>query len=218
MQTKTTRLAVTVKDADSGLVEAVFSTYDVVDSDGDVTRPGAFDTGAPVLISAWNHTSWGSALPVGKGVIRDDGDKAVLEGRFFLNTDRGREHFEIVREIGELQEWSYGYEPLEYSFGEVDGRRVRFLEKLAVTEVSPVLKGAGVDTRTLVVKSASGPIEIEIDVPVPDADKLAAALTAALKGAPEGSGSVDPQDEKRRNTDLLRLVAAAHGIPTGGTS
>ncbi len=42
-----------VKDAEEGVVEAVFSTFDVVDSDGDITRKGAFDDGASVLISAY---------------------------------------------------------------------------------------------------------------------------------------------------------------------
>lgn len=43
------------EDGDRGEVTAVFSTFDVVDADGDVTRKGAFTEGAPVVISAYGH-------------------------------------------------------------------------------------------------------------------------------------------------------------------
>jgi HK97 family phage prohead protease len=146
-------LRVEVKDADQGLVEAVFSRFDVLDSDGDVTRPGAFTDGAPVRISAYGHASWGGALPVGKGVIRVREDVAVLEGGFFLDTALGRDHFEVIKQMAELQEWSYGYDVKHCSFGEFEEHEdVRFLEELEVFEVSPVLVGAGVDTVTLAVK------------------------------------------------------------------
>lgn len=146
---------VEVKDADKGQVTAVFSTFDKVDKDGDVTVKGAFTDGAPVRISAYQHMSWSGALPVGKGVIRVSGDETMLEGQFFLNTNGGRDTFEVVKEMGDLQEWSYGYDVKKSEFGEFKGERVRFLKALQVHEVSPVLIGAGVDTRTLAAKSAT---------------------------------------------------------------
>jgi hypothetical protein len=153
MDTKALR-GVEIKDAAKGEVTAVFATLDVVDHDGDVTRPGAFEDGAAVRISAYGHASWGGVLPVGKGVIRATGKEAVLEGQFFLDTTGGRDTFEVVKQLGEagLQEWSYGYDAVEYSFGEHDGKRVRFLDRLKVHEVSPVLLGAGIDTRVLSTK------------------------------------------------------------------
>lgn len=151
MDTKTFR--VEVKDAAKGEVTAVFSTFDVIDSDMDVTKAGAFTDGAPVVISAYGHASWGGALPVGKGVIRAGAKEAVLDGAFFMNTTQGRDTFEAVKELGELGEWSYGYDATKYSFGEHEGKQVRFLEELKVHEVSPVLLGAGVGTRTLSAKS-----------------------------------------------------------------
>ncbi len=149
---------VEIKNADKGEVQAVFATFDVVDKDGDVTLPGAFTEGAPVRISAYGHTSWGGALPVGKGTIRTTQKEAILDGQFFLGTTAGRDTFEVVKQLGELglQEWSYGFDikgPDGASFGEHDGRHVQFLKQLAVHEVSPVLLGAGVDTRVLATKS-----------------------------------------------------------------
>lgn len=155
MSTKTFS-RVEIKSEDKGEVQAVFATFDVIDSDGDVTRPGAFEDGAEVLISAYGHTSWDGALPVGKGTIRSTKAEAILDGRFFMDTTAGRDTFTVVKEIGARGEWSYGYEPQEYSFGEFEGQRVRFLDRQKVFEVSPVLLGAGVNTRTLSAKAFEG--------------------------------------------------------------
>jgi HK97 family phage prohead protease len=148
-------LRVEIKDEAQGLVKAVFATFNVVDSHGDVTPPGAFSDGEEMPISSYGHTSWEGALPVGKGTIRQTSREAIFEGQFFMNTAAGRDTFETVKELGSLGQWSYGYDPLEYSFGEYDGKRVRFLNRIKVHEVSPVLVGAGVNTRTLSAKSAA---------------------------------------------------------------
>jgi HK97 family phage prohead protease len=145
---------VEIKDATKGEVSAVFSRFDVIDRDGDVTLRGAFEDGAPVRISAYQHKSWEGALPVGKGVVRVTDAEAILEGRFFMNTAAGRDTFEVVKEMGTLQEWSYGFDIEESSVEERDGKQVRVLEKSKIYEVSPVLLGAGIGTRTLAVKGA----------------------------------------------------------------
>lgn len=145
---------VEVKDEARGEVRAVFSTLNVIDSDRDVTRPGAFEDGAPVVISAYGHTSWEGMLPVGMGVIRANQTEAILEGQFFLDTTHGADTFKTVKHLGALGQWSYGFDVLKESYGDFEGQRVRFLEKLRVHEVSPVLRGAGVHTRTLAAKSA----------------------------------------------------------------
>src|SRR5690242_14893040 len=99
-----------VKATDKGQVTAVFSTFNAVDSDGDVTIPGAMQDGAEVVISAYGHTSWSGHLPVGKGVIRTTPDEAILEGQFFLDTTAGRDTFAVVKELGARGQWSYGYD------------------------------------------------------------------------------------------------------------
>lgn len=145
---------VEIKDAAKGEVSAVFSRFGVVDKDGDITLPTAFEDGAPVRISAYQHKSWEGALPVGKGVIRTTDTEAILEGRFFLQTAAGRDTFEVVKEMGSLQEWSYGFDIEDFSYEERGEDRVRILEKSKIHEVSPVLLGAGIGTRTLGVKGA----------------------------------------------------------------
>lgn len=155
---------VEIKNAAKGEVEALFSTLNVVDKDGDVTLDGAFEDGAPVKISSYGHAVWGGAPPVGKGVIRAIPGGAVLKGQFFMDTTAGRDTFNIVKQLADEQEWSYGFDVLDFEHGEHDGQRVRFLKRLKVHEVSPVFMGAGVGTRTLAVKSTndtkgSGPVE-----------------------------------------------------------
>lgn len=161
-------LRVEIKDEAKGLVKAAFSTFNKVDSDRDVTRPGAFDEGAAVLISSYGHRSWEGELPVGKGSIRQSSKEGIFEGEFFMNTDHGRNAFLTVLELAKsgLGEWSYGYEPVEYSFGEHEGQQVRFLDKVKVFEVSPVLRGAGVNTRTLSAKSAGAGAQAKAGRPV----------------------------------------------------
>lgn len=146
---------VEIKDAEKGEVAAIFSTFDVIDSDGDVTLKGAFTDGAPVAISAYGHQSWKGALPVGKGRIRETSTEAVMEGRFFMDTTHGADTFRTVKAMSEddnLQEWSYSLANVKSEPGTVEGKRVRVLKAIDVTEVSPVLKGAGVNTRTLTTK------------------------------------------------------------------
>lgn len=152
MEQKVFRGLMEVKaDGEQGLVRNVFATLNVEDSDGDVTLPGAFGN-QKVRLGAWGH-AW-QQLPVGKGIIGEEGDKAIFDGAFFLDTEAGRQHFLTVKNLAELQEWSYGFRVLEAEEGEFEGRQVRFLKKLQVFEVSPVMQGAGVDTMTVAIKGA----------------------------------------------------------------
>lgn len=154
-----------IKDVDKGLVTAVFTTFRVVDKDGDWTLPDAFEDGARVKISAYGHSSWAGALPVGRGKIVVTAEHALLEGKFFLSTTAGRETYATVKEMGELQEWSYGFDvikalPPSEEQKQAGARRV--LAKVRVHEVSPVLIGAGVNTRTLSLKARNLTISVDV--------------------------------------------------------
>lgn len=139
-------------DGESGEFAATFATFNAVDAHDDVTRPGAFKTGAEVLVGAYNHET--GFLPVGKGTIHTDDTRAWIEGSFNLNTQIGRDTYESVKHAGSLMEWSYIYKATEYEFGDFAGKQVRFLNAIDVWSVDPVLKGAGVGTGTLAIKSA----------------------------------------------------------------
>lgn len=138
-------------DGEAGEFRAVFSTFDVIDRDGDVTIAGAFKDGQKVRISYWGHR-W-QDLPTGIGEIHSDDEKAWVDGRFFLDTQAGLETYKTVKNLGDLQEWSYGFDIIESEDGEVEGQKVRILKDLDVYEVSPVLLGAGIGTQTVAIKA-----------------------------------------------------------------
>jgi hypothetical protein len=146
------------KLSETGDVTVAFSRFNVIDSDGDVTFPGAMPVGKAVPMSSYGHTSWDGAPPTGKGVISERLDLGIFAGGFFMETDQGRNAYHTTKAMADLQEWSYGYAVLDGPPGMFNGKRVRELRKLDVFEVSPVLRGAGVGTHTLAIKSgAPGP-------------------------------------------------------------
>ncbi|MEU6674767.1 HK97 family phage prohead protease [Streptomyces sp. NPDC046925] len=200
-----------IKDADKGIVTAVFSTMNVRDLDGDFTREGAFTDGAKVAISAYGHKSWDGALPVGKGIIRVKGKKAVLEGQFFMNTAHGKDTFETVKALAEegLGEWSYGFDIEEHSYGKEGDRQVRYLDRVKVHEVSPVLLGAGVGTRTTSVKSRQGadtePAEAKAGTAV--RGPIPARETATLARQWDGAKTVADLPEDARPSQLRTVFA-----------
>jgi len=139
-------------DGQEGQFTAEFATLEVIDHDDDVTKRGAFHDGQETLIEPWNH-NYGT-LPVGKGVIHERDNKAIIEGQFFLDTQSGLDHYRVVKALGPLQEWSYTFEIEKSSQGEFENQEVQFLEELDVWGVAPVTRGAGIDTGTTSIKSA----------------------------------------------------------------
>lgn len=204
-------------EGDAGYVEAVFSTFNVIDHDGDVTEPGAFEKGAPVRVSAYGHRSWQGVLPIGRGEIDTTESEAVLKAQLFVNTTAGRETFEVLKGMGDLSEWSYGFEILAKRNGQFDEKDVRFLEKLKVNEVSPVLLGAGINTRTLALKDYEELSEDEVAERALVACK--ALLDRGLMLPDELVEAVRQKDaetaETNRRDGMLRLIAASHGINGG---
>ena len=149
-------------DDEKGSVEAVFSVYNTLDTDGDVVIPGAIKSGfknnqVPMVFAhKWDQ-------PIGKGVINTDDDKATFKGSFFMETEAGKEAYNLAKEMGDLQEWSFGFRINDYEVApfQKDGQDevdVRYLKDLEVFEVSPVLVGANRETYTLAIKSGEDAI------------------------------------------------------------
>ncbi len=153
IQHKAALSRVEIKSPDRGEVMAIFSTFGVRDLDGDVVLREAIEDGTEVVISSYGHTSWGGALPVGKGRVRVTESEAILDGQFFLDTTAGRDTFTVVKELGVKQAWSFGFDVLDAEHAEIDGQDTKILRKLRIFEVSPVLLGAGINTRTLAAKA-----------------------------------------------------------------
>ncbi len=144
-----------IKDEAKGEFSAVIATYGVIDSDGDVTLPGAHQTGQKVVVSDYGHSATRGRMPVGSGVIRAEKSRTIVTGAYFMDVPEARSAFVTMKRLHEdgIGEWSYGYDVIDSEMGVQDGQRVRFLKEQNVFEVSHVLRGAGVGTRTLAAKS-----------------------------------------------------------------
>lgn len=133
-------------DGDTGSVVARFSTFDIIDREGDIVRASAFTDGQSVPM-VWAH-DW--TKPIGKGVVRVAKDHARFEGEFFP-TSAGQEARSAVKAMGDLQQYSWGFRVLETQPNEqIRGFDITAAE---VFEVSPVLVGANQQTATLSVKA-----------------------------------------------------------------
>ncbi|MFF8831378.1 HK97 family phage prohead protease [Streptomyces sp. NPDC015131] len=203
---------VELKDADQGVVVAVFSTFDTVDLDDDVVTKDAFKgkDGQPVRISAYNHASWQGALPVGKGVVRVTDREAVCEMQFNMKTQAGRETFETIKQMGELQEYSWGFNVVESEREEREGKQVRVIKAVDIFEVSPVLLGAGGPGRTgtLAVKSKA---EDDEDAPrrfYPAVKRALPVHETAVAAMPwNGTATVKALPDDARPSELRSVYA-----------
>lgn len=153
---KSFELSIKEEGDEKGSVEAVFSVYNNLDSDGDVVVPGAVKSGfkdnqVPMVFAhKWDQ-------PIGKGVIVEKEDSAVFKGSFFMETEAGKEAYNLVKSMGDLQQWSFGFRVNDSEVGKFKKNdsesEVRYLKDLTVYEVSPVLVGANQETYTLAIKS-----------------------------------------------------------------
>ncbi len=156
MQTKT--LTIKAMD-DSGKGLAELATLALVDHDGDTYAEGAFGwkEGGQWAMMLPAHDR--RAMPFGKARVFEDNGKAMAELFLNLDTQAGKDwHAALKFDLATgnpVQEWSYGYSVLDADYQVRGEERVRVLKRLEVDEVSTVLRGAGVGTRTVAIKGAA---------------------------------------------------------------
>jgi hypothetical protein len=153
--------AVTIESMDeTGKGRARIAQLAAVDYDGDTYAPGAFSwkTGGGQwvqMIPAHNR----QAMPFGKAWLFEQDGWALADFTLNLATQTGKEWHETLKfDLATglpVQEWSYGFQTLDYAFEQREGMQVRVLKKLDCDEISPVLRGAGVGTGTLSIKAAA---------------------------------------------------------------
>lgn len=113
--------------------------------------PETFTDGQELIISAYNHSSMTSALlPVGKGTLHVSQAEVTVEAEYFMMNESAREAFEVLR--APAQEWSYGFKVLDAEPITVGGVHANHLKNVQVFEASPVVRGAGIATRTVDAK------------------------------------------------------------------
>jgi len=152
-------------DGSKGEGSAIIAELNTVDHDGDITIEGAFGEQQVNLLGSHQHHT----PRLGKATLKEDGGFAVADFKFNLDDDAlwAKEWYSALKfdmENGEpLQEWSYGFDIIDSEEGMVDGKKVRYLKSLKVHEVSPVLRGAGIGTGTMSIKSNNMTFKEEMD-------------------------------------------------------
>lgn len=181
MEHKSVYGATKVLDVDQGIVEHYFAVMGNVDAHGDIIHPGAFtktllerkhrirvldshDTGSvksvigvPIEIREVGR----GELPAQLLEMYPEATGAVYaKTRFLLNTPEGAGAFIRIKE-GAINEWSFGYDALDYDWQEIkqadengkeSTRYIRNLRTVRLWEYSPVLWGANPATMTVDVK------------------------------------------------------------------
>lgn len=189
-------------DEESGLLSALFSTFNRVDKDGDIVMPSAFTHGQKVPL-CWSH-QWDR--PIGAGTVMVDAEGARFEGKFFLDTVAGTEAYKTVKAMSDhgLQEYSWGFRVTDQEYQEVDGQKVRVIKGARVFEVSPVLVGAGEGTRTLAVKSDEPDEPKSVAEQAEDVETRAAVLVESTKGLHERRAKEGRMLSDRNRTALVK--------------
>lgn len=167
-----------INDAD-GIVEAIVSVTNIVDSVNDVIEPGAYKNTLRKRNpkGVWSHDT---NIPVAKTLkveelmpnderlpddLRSQNAGALLvKMQFNLNTTRGRDAFHDVQFFADEQEWSIGYSVPEGKSMTDEKTGVRFIKQLELYEYSPVIFGAAPNTRTLSVKDDLTEIKEDEDI------------------------------------------------------
>lgn len=212
---------------DKGHGLARLATLSAIDHDGDTYADGAFgwkegnQQWVPIL-PAHNR----GAMPFGKARVYEEGGVAYAELHLNLDTEAGREwhaHLKFDLTTGRpAQEWSYGFGVLDAA-DEVRGQdRVRVLKRVDVHEVSPVVRGAGMGTGTLAMKSR-GAFGAQIDALLEEIDDVItrAGEVGALREAQGREMSKARLEQlatlKGRLEDLLAKAAPPKCAKCGST-
>lgn len=158
-------LAIKAADTDEpGRLIAQFSVAGVKDSYGDIIVQEAFDAiNARETAMVWAHKR---DEIIGRGVIRMEGKRAIWDGQLFVgkHVPRAEEAHTIIKEMGRLQEYSWGFrikkaEPIKEKGpdGQLYWTGGFKITEVDPAEVSPVLKGAHPKTKTISIKSDDKP-------------------------------------------------------------
>jgi hypothetical protein len=139
----------------AGEVVAVIATIGVIDSDGDVVTETTFQDGWQCPVSHWGHNHAEQPLGMARIEVHKSARQVRARCRIFVETDAGLNAMRALMGMGERQEWSWALDVIKSHRGQIDGRSARFLDKIKLYEVCPVIAGASVGSRTISAKHLS---------------------------------------------------------------
>jgi hypothetical protein len=151
-------VAATAADMAEGKVSAIVATLDdtLPDHDGDIVSAKAVTDGTPVVLSSYQHdVVTRDLLPVGKGALYREGKHLVFRGHYFMDVQTARDAFHTLRQLGGQAQWSWAFYIQKHSEPTAAQRALgvkRVITMADAFEVSPVVRGAGRNTRTVSAK------------------------------------------------------------------
>lgn len=140
-------------DEAKGVVTAYVNTLGVVDHDGEILAPGAFDASIAAGGQAvcWFHDQ--RVILGGVTSAREENGRLLAVMQFDMDDPIAKVAFGKVAK-GYVREWSVGFYCLSERWDTSGPNPVRVIEKVEWVEVSAVLKGASPGTMTVDAKSA----------------------------------------------------------------
>ena len=193
-------------DAEQGMVEAFTNTMGVVDKDGDVIDPIAFNSSIaknlpiPVLAGHDQHTVVGKVLTARPVHITDDEYKLYTVMQMNMETQGGKEAFSNVKG-NFVREWSVGFNVPEDGI-KFEGRgknQVRRIKDLDWVEVSTVIRGASPATATISAKS-----EDDCITPVDETQPKTLLEIYTGDELEENASGTDVQETDAPDTEMLQ--------------
>lgn len=192
------------KSLGEGKFTAVVSTFDVVDSQGDVMKPGAFDDSIakfqagmviPILFAhKWDDPQANIGVITG---MRQTATCLEIDGQLDLSSPNGLQCFKLLKD-GRIHEFSVGgdahYGP---SIDQAHGDCAWPIEKFDLCEVSLCLRGANPETRLVSTKSDDPPNDTGQQDMKPDSTE---------GSEPDGSGPFSMQFDRDELRNLIREV------------
>ena len=204
-------------DESTGIVEAFTNTMGVVDADGDIVEPTAFNISIadnlpiPVLSGHDQGKLVGKVIFAQPRLIEGDEYRLFTRMQMNMDTEAGRDAYSNV--AGDyVREWSVGFNiPRESDVSQEGGdvsTIVRRIANLDWVEVSSVIRGSSPSTETVAAK-ASPVVEDEKVSFEPAIGEVDPDVTdeAASDTAPEAA-----LDTAERTLRLQRVKLALHGI------
>lgn len=193
MLTKTIDVQIkAIGEESDGRFQAYASTFDVVDSYGDMVIKGAFleslaeygvnGEGIPLY---WKHRMDDPFMLIGKTIAAKEDDHGLWVDCSLLDTNNAKQVHALLK-AGLVKQMSFAYDIIEGAWVDrkaEDGGSYYELRNLRIHEVSVVPVGANQDTEILAVKSARDAV-------------IAAAKTDTQPGDDADSTDVDDAEDQ----------------------
>ncbi|QYF98915.1 HK97 family phage prohead protease [Microbacterium sp. PAMC21962] len=231
MLTKTVDVEIKAIGAEGdGRFQAYASTFDVVDTYGDMVIKGAFleslaeygkkGEGIPLY---WRHRMDDPFMLIGQTIEAKEDSHGLWVDCTLLDTNNAKQVYALLK-AGLVRQMSFAYDVVEAGWVEktVDGKSVSYYElrKLRIHEVSVVPVGANQETEILAVKAARDAAIAALEDDRQKADEAPASAGADIQGTadepsdakteePPGAKAEEPKTEQsKRHLGLITIATA----------